>query len=152
MKTFAAACLYLACRIMKSPHLLIDFADAIKEDKSAQASYELMYKIAGVYEIIRSKILLKEHSIPLVDPSLFIEKFCLKLDFDDKFHAVKNTSIRLIQSMNRSWIAEGRRPNGLCGAAILIAAKIHGFKRTPNQICKAVHAGEETIRKRLDEF
>jgi transcription factor IIIB subunit 2 len=33
--------------------------------------------------------------------------------------------------MNRSWITTGRRPNGLCGAAILIAAKIHGFRRTP---------------------
>jgi transcription initiation factor TFIIIB Brf1 subunit/transcription initiation factor TFIIB len=26
----------------------------------------------------------------------------------------------------------GRRPNGLCGAAILISAKIHGFRRTPS--------------------
>lgn len=54
--------------------------------------------------------------------------------------------------MNRSWIAEGRRPNGLCGSAILIAAKIHGFRRTPAVIARAVHAGEETIRKRLEEF
>ena len=46
----------------------------------------------------------------------------------------------------------GRRPNGLCGAAILIAAKIHGFRRTPAQIVKAVHACEETIRKRINEF
>ena len=30
--------------------------------------------------------------------------------------------------MNRSWITTGRRPNGLCGAAILIAAKIHGLE------------------------
>jgi hypothetical protein len=54
--------------------------------------------------------------------------------------------------MNRSWMTEGRRPNGLCGAAILIAAKIHGFRRTPTQITRAVHVCEETIRKRLDEF
>lgn len=54
--------------------------------------------------------------------------------------------------MNRSWIAEGRRPNGLCGSAILIAAKMHGFKRSIAQICKAVKAGEETIRKRMVEF
>lgn len=46
----------------------------------------------------------------------------------------------------------GRRPNGLCGAAILISAKIHGFRRTPAQIVKAVHVCEETIRKRLGEF
>ena len=54
--------------------------------------------------------------------------------------------------MSRSWMTVGRRPNGLCGAAILIAAKIHGFRRTPAQIVKAVHACEETIRKRINEF
>lgn len=46
----------------------------------------------------------------------------------------------------------GRRPNGLCGAAILISAKINGFRRSPAQIVKAVHACEETIRKRVNEF
>jgi transcription factor IIIB subunit 2 len=46
----------------------------------------------------------------------------------------------------------GRRPNGLCGAAILVAAKIHGFKRTTAQIVQVVRVCEETIRKRLDEF
>lgn len=54
--------------------------------------------------------------------------------------------------MNRSWISTGRRPNGLCGAAILISAKIHGFKRSTSQIVKAVHVCDETIRKRLGEF
>ena len=120
-KIVAAACLYMACRIERSPHLLIDFADAINDD---------LFKIAEVFNLFRSQILLKEHIIPIVDPSLYIEKFCLKLDFGDKFRDVKNTAIRLIQSMNRSWMAEGRRPNGLCGAAILIAAKYHGFRRT----------------------
>ena len=54
--------------------------------------------------------------------------------------------------MNRSWMTVGRRPNGFCGAAILIAAKIHGFRRTPSQIVKTVYACEETIRKRINEF
>lgn len=49
-------------------------------------------------------------------------------------------------------MTQGRRPNGLCGAAILISARIHGFRRTPGQIVKAVHVCEETIRKRLGEF
>ena len=36
-KLVAAACLYMACRMKKSPLLLIDFADVIKKD---------MFKIA----------------------------------------------------------------------------------------------------------
>lgn len=46
----------------------------------------------------------------------------------------------------------GRRPNGLCGAAILIAARYHGFKRTTAQIVRVVHVCDETIRRRMDEF
>ena len=62
------------------------------------------------------------------------------------------TALRLLQSMKRAWISTGRRPNGLCGAAILIAARYHGFKRNITQIVKVVHVCQETIRKRLDEF
>lgn len=54
--------------------------------------------------------------------------------------------------MKRAWITTGRRPNGLCGAAILIAARYHNYKRNITQIVKVVHVCEETIRKRLDEF
>jgi transcription factor IIIB subunit 2 len=46
----------------------------------------------------------------------------------------------------------GRRPSGLCGAAILIAARYHGFKRTTQQIVEVVNVCDETIRKRLEEF
>jgi ribosomal protein S13 len=31
----------------------------------------------------------------------------------------------------------GRRPNGLCGAAILISAKIHGFKNVNDYYTKS---------------
>lgn len=54
--------------------------------------------------------------------------------------------------MDREWMGTGRRPNGLCGAAILIAARYHGFKRNTTQIVKVVHVCDETIRNRLAEF
>ena len=54
--------------------------------------------------------------------------------------------------MNRSWISSGRHPSGICGAAILIAAKFHGFRRTPREIVKAAHVCLEVIRKRVNEF
>ena len=40
--------------------------------------------------------------------------------------AVANTALRLVASMKRDWIQTGRRPSGVCGAAIYIAAHIHG--------------------------
>ena len=78
----AAACLYMACRIKNSPHLLIDFSDAIQVD---------MFKIAKVFKIFSNEIKLKEHDITIIDPSLFIESFCGKLEFGEKLKQVKDT-------------------------------------------------------------
>jgi transcription initiation factor TFIIIB Brf1 subunit/transcription initiation factor TFIIB len=55
-----------------------------------------MFKIAEVFKIFSSQILLKEHDIPIIDPSLFIDRFCSRLEFGDKFQVVKDTAIRLI--------------------------------------------------------
>jgi transcription factor IIIB subunit 2 len=54
--------------------------------------------------------------------------------------------------MSRDWMITGRRPSGLCGAAILIAARIHGYKRTVKQIVSVVNVCDEVIRRRLEEF
>lgn len=54
--------------------------------------------------------------------------------------------------MDRDWMTTGRRPSGLCGAAIIIASRIHGFKRNTKQITDVVHVCDETIKRRLDEF
>ena len=88
----------------------------------------------------------------MIDPSWFIERFCKNLNFEEKEKEVQDTAIRLIQSMNRSWISTGRHPSGLCGAAILIAAKFHGFRRRPQEIVKVAHVCLEVIRKRVNEF
>lgn len=90
--------------------------------------------------------------MPVIDPSLFIHRFCAKLEFGESLQQVSMTALRLVQRMKRDWMCHGRRPTGLVGAAILIAARYHGFKRTTNQIVQTVHVCDETIRKRLVEF
>ncbi len=37
-----------------------------------------------------------------------------------------DTAMQLVASMNRDWMQTGRRPSGICGAALYIAAYIHG--------------------------
>ncbi|CAL1687593.1 unnamed protein product [Lasius platythorax] len=54
--------------------------------------------------------------------------------------------------MNKDSIHIGRRPSGLCGAALLIAARLHEFNRSPADIIKIVKVHESTLRKRLMEF
>ncbi|EFA06650.2 Transcription factor IIIB 90 kDa subunit-like Protein [Tribolium castaneum] len=54
--------------------------------------------------------------------------------------------------MKRDSIHSGRRPSGLCGAALLIAARLHEFGRSASDIVKIVKVHESTLRKRLIEF
>ena len=67
-----------------------------------------------------------------IDPSLYIHRFVHKLMSDNKEftrqkqNAVTNTALRLVKSMKRDWMQTGRRPSGICGAALFIATHIHG--------------------------
>ncbi|KAH9630816.1 hypothetical protein HF086_001044 [Spodoptera exigua] len=54
--------------------------------------------------------------------------------------------------MKRDSIHSGRRPSGICGAALLIAARLHEFNRTPADVVRIVKVHESTLRKRLLEF
>ena len=68
-----------------------------------------------------------------VDPSLFLHRFAARMGFGQKMHQVANTALRLVQSMKRDWLQTGRRPAGICGAALYIAGHIHGT--VPNFLC-----------------
>ena len=83
-----------------------------------------MFQLGQVYMQFVQKYQIK---IPLVDPCLFIRRFCDRLDFGSKLEDVVRLATRFLQSMDRAWISTGRRPNGLCGAAILIAARVLNF-------------------------
>ena len=55
-----------------------------------------------------------------------MHRFAARLDFRNRMHLVSATALQLIKSMKRDWIQTGRRPAGICGAALLIAAQVHG--------------------------
>jgi transcription factor IIIB subunit 2 len=79
-------------------------------------------------------------------------RFANRLEFGEKTHEVSMTAQRLVQRMKKDSIHSGRRPSGLCGAALLLAARMHDFNRTPNDIVRIVKIHESTLRKRLLEF
>ena len=89
-----------------------------------------------------------------VDPTLYIDRFADRLNFGSQgdLNKVANTARRLIASMKRDWIQTGRRPSGICGAALYIACHVHGFMRSKRDVVTVVHIGEHTLARRLDEF
>ena len=64
-----------------------------------------------------------------VDPSLYLHRFANRLGVKEKFAEVTSTALRLVASMKRDWMQTGRRPSGICGAALYIAAQVHGTPR-----------------------
>ncbi|XP_059063806.1 transcription factor IIIB 60 kDa subunit [Cryptomeria japonica] len=54
--------------------------------------------------------------------------------------------------MKRDWMQTGRKPSGVCGAALYISALSHGFGCTRADVVGIVHICEATLTKRLIEF
>uniref|UniRef100_A0A0A9X7K6 B-related factor 1 n=1 Tax=Lygus hesperus TaxID=30085 RepID=A0A0A9X7K6_LYGHE len=135
-----AACVYITCRIEGTPHLLIDFSDVLQI---------CAFELGRTYIKISQALCI---NIPAVDPCLYVLRFANKLELGDKTHEVTMTALRLVQRMKRDNIHYGRRPSGICGAALLMAARLHNFNRSVGDIVKVVQVHETTLRKRLVEF
>ncbi|XP_030573240.1 transcription factor IIIB 90 kDa subunit [Drosophila novamexicana] len=135
-----AACVYMTCRTEGTSHLLIDISDV-----QQICSYEL----GRTYLKLSHALCI---NIPSVDPCLYIMRFANRLQLGPKTHEVSMTALRIVQRMKKDCMHSGRRPTGLCGAALLIAARMHEFSRTLADIIGVVKIHESTLRKRLSEF
>lgn len=135
-----AACLYIACRQEKSQHMLIDFSDALQVN---------VYTLGTCFLKFRRLLGLK---LAILDPALYVYRFAAHLDLDDKANAVALTALRLVGRMKRDWIVAGRRPAGICAAALLIAARAHGFSRHPQDVTRILRVCGLTVTTRVKEF
>eukprot|EP00934_Nitzschia_sp_Nitz4_P008237 Nitzschia sp. Nitz4//scaffold35_size145790//141461//143401//NITZ4_003062-RA/size145790-processed-gene-0.220-mRNA-1//1//CDS//3329549220//8227//frame0 len=135
-----AACLYISCRQEKSQHMLIDFSDALQVN---------VYTLGTCFLKFRRLLGLK---LEIIDPALYVYRFAAHLDLDDKANAVALTSLRLVARMKRDWIVTGRRPAGICAAALLIAARAHGFSRRPQDVTRILRVCGMTVATRVREF
>ncbi|KAL7416622.1 hypothetical protein BDY24DRAFT_377678 [Mrakia frigida] len=135
-----AACLYITCRMEKTSHMLIDFSDMLQVNVFVLGSTYL--KLVKTLNI----------TIPIMDPSLYISRFAALLEFKEETQKVATDAVRLVQRFNRDWMATGRRPAGICGACLLLAARMNNFRRSIQEIVQVVKIADTTVQKRLDEF
>lgn len=84
--------------------MLLDFADALNTNV-----YILGHTFLNFCTLLNLEL-------PIIDPSLYINRFAAKLGFEEKIQQVAGTALRLVQRMRRDWIITGRRPSGICGA------------------------------------
>ena len=136
-----AACLYVACRKERTHHMLIDFSSRLQIS---------VYSLGATFlKLVKALNIVK---LPLADPSIFIQHFAEKLDFKEKATKVVKDAVKLAHQMSSDWIDAGRRPAGIAGACVLLAARMNNFRRTHSEIVAVAHVAEETLQKRLNEF
>ncbi|KAF7651313.1 hypothetical protein LDENG_00112900 [Lucifuga dentata] len=130
MEHVIAACLYLVCRTEGTPHMLLDLSDLLQVN---------VYILGKTFLLLARELCI---NAPAIDPCLYIPRFAHMLEFGVKTH----------ERMKRDWMHTGRRPSGLCGAALLVAARMHKFRRTVKDVISVVKVCQATLRKRLTEF
>ena len=135
-----AACLYIVCRRERAPRLLLDFSEVLQVN---------VYELGNVYLKFRRVLNIR---VPVVDPTHYIERFAAKLEFEGKELEVSRTARTLVNRMRKDWIQTGRRPAGICAAALIVAARMHGFRRTRKEVVEVMRICEQTLKNRLMEF
>lgn len=136
-----AACLYIACRKEKTHHMLIDFSSRIQVS---------VFAVGGAF--LRLVKILHITKLPLADPSLYISHFAEQLEFGSLKLKVIHDANKLCQRMADDWIHEGRRPAGVAGACLLLAARMNNLRRSHTELVAVSHVAEVTLQKRLNEF
>ncbi|KAI0145608.1 hypothetical protein GGR57DRAFT_480053 [Xylariaceae sp. FL1272] len=144
MDKVVPVCLYTACRREeRCDVMLIDFAEVSQIN---------VWELGHVFKDLSSIYSFQTHQVRSVIPEDLMMRFAEKLDFGDFTNKVAADASRLCQRMARDWMVMGRRPSGVCGACLLMAARMWNFRRTVKEIVYVVKVTGHTIMQRLDEF
>ena len=115
-----------------------------------------VFKLGAVFKDLMDTLALsasffQENLVPVSIESL-IERFAKQMNFGHMAGRIAQEAIRIVQRMKRDWIGEGRRPAGICGAALILAARMNNFRRVVREVVYTVKVAEVTVSKRLEEF
>ncbi|KAJ4402641.1 transcription factor TFIIIB subunit brf1 [Neurospora sp. IMI 360204] len=140
----AAICLYAACRAENNHKImLIDLADLLRADVFALGR--------GYKDFLNRFPEFLTGPRPIVIEDL-IYRFASKLEFLHDTNKVALSAVRIAKRMQHDNITHGRRPAGICGAALIMAARAHNYRRTVREVVYIVKVTMATIQERMDEF
>jgi transcription factor IIIB subunit 2 len=111
-----------------------------------------VFKLGRTFKSLHKTITLSADGILPVLPEDLIYRFAEKLEFGEFRDKVAEDAIRMVQRMSMDWMVQGRRPSGVCGACLILAARMNNFRRTITEVVYIVKVTTHTIQKRLDEF
>ncbi|TVY31408.1 Transcription factor IIIB 60 kDa subunit [Lachnellula subtilissima] len=144
MDVVCGVCLYSACRQEKRCNvMLIDFADRLQVN---------VFKLGRTFKALHAAVSIAKNGINPVLPEDLIWRFASKLEFGRDCNKVAEDAIRMAQRMSLDWMVMGRRPSGVCGACLILAARMNNYRRSITEVVYIVKVTTHTIQKRLDEF
>jgi transcription factor IIIB subunit 2 len=135
-------------RLPENTLLLMDLAEKIHIN---------VWALGDTYKAFLKKLYEKDpatlksnNTVQEIEPLML--KYCRKLEFGSDSHRVANDACAILKRMKRDWMVQGRQPAGLCGACIILAARMNNFRRTVREVVYVVKVADTTINKRLHEF
>ncbi|KAF4441066.1 hypothetical protein F53441_12148 [Fusarium austroafricanum] len=144
LASVAAVCLYAACRAEPPCKvMLIDLADLVQMN---------VFKLGRIFKKLNEVVPIGNDGLIPVYPEDLIWRFATKMEFHQDTAKVAEDAVRLVKRMSRDWMVMGRRPSGICGACLLMAARMHNFRRTVREVVYIVKVTNHTIQNRLQEF
>ncbi|EFQ89897.1 hypothetical protein PTNB73_07691 [Pyrenophora teres f. teres] len=149
MRNVAAISIYMAARRQpENTLMLIDLAEKIQTNVwvlgDTYKSFLKTMKERDPAQLVGNK------AVQEIEPLML--KYCRKLEFGDDSHRVADDACKVLKRMNRDWMVQGRQPAGLCGACIIIAARMNNFRRTIREVVYVVKVADSTITSRLYEY
>jgi transcription factor IIIB subunit 2 len=135
-----SACLYVVCRRQGTPHMVLDFSDVTKDSP---------YDIVSYMKIVCKAT---HTAVPPVDPSFYIARFAMQLDLGENAADIKLYAVKVLRAMQDDWIHTGRRPLGVCAAALVVACMVHGVPQPLEAIVPMIRLSTSTVLTRISEF
>ncbi len=137
IEALSAASLYAACRSVGLPRTL---------DEVATVSPLHRRDIGRSYRFLAREMGLK---IAPPGPADYISRFCSELELDP---ATEQEAQSLLNKAGQEEMISGRGPTGFAGAAIYIATRVTGQRRSQKVIATVTGVTEVTIRNRYREL
>ncbi|KAF1365352.1 BRF1-domain-containing protein [Lizonia empirigonia] len=149
IRNVAAVALYMASRRQpENTLMLMDLAEKVQVN---------VWQLGDTYKQFLKKLreedpaqLVGNKAVQEIEPLML--KYCRKLEFDEASHKVADDACKLLKRMSRDWMVQGRQPAGLCGACIILAARMNNFRRSVREVVYVVKVADSTINSRLYEY
>ena len=133
ISAIAAASLYAACRLTRTPRTLREVAEQSPMDRK---------EIARCYRLLLRELGLQ---MPVPEAELRVPKIAAKVGVGEK---TQRLAIDILRRAEKLKTTAGKDPMGLAAAALYIACVLNNERRTQKMIADAAGVTEVTIRNR----